>query len=184
MDALPPAQDDAVVDPEDLALIEFGEKWERGNELRSVIERLPGELVLKSGLSARRKNLLGQWDVLESPELDGSLPDGALEALGKWIHDAEVLIAFIVRIGRSEKESHRAKDGRVYSAPPVDPDELPEVIDSLDEAEYIDDDWCWPWPDRSVMKHDKPKWDKGKLVKFGVVAALGAMAIVTYLDEE
>ena len=183
MEALPPAGDDAL-EPDDRALIEFGEAWERGEELRSVVTRLPGELVLKSGLSARRKSLLDRWDVLESPELDGSLPDGAIETLGKWNHDAEVLISYVVRLGRQSREPYRAPDGRVYSAPPTDPEELPQVIDSIDEAEFVDDDWCWPWPDRPAVVHEKPKWDKGKLVKFGVVAGLGVMALVTYLDEE
>lgn len=184
MDALPPSNDDSTLDAEDIGLIQFGESWERGNELRSVIERLPGELVLKSGLSARRRSLLERWEVLESPGLDGSLPDGSLEALNKWIHDAEVLISYIVRIGRSLKDPLKKNGGRVYSGPPVDPEDLPQVIDSLDESEFVSDEWCWPWPDRAIMKSEKPRWDKGKLIKFGAVAALGAMALVTYLDEE
>ena len=183
MDALPPGDGD-YLSPEDHALAEFGSLWGRGEELRAVVTRLPGELVLKSGLAARRKNVLERWDNLESPELDGSIPDGAPAALAKWNHDAEVLISYIVKIGREARDPYRAPDGRVYSAAPTSPDDLPMVMDSMDESDFVDDDWCWPWPDRPVATQPKPKWDKSKLVKFGVVAGLGVMAIVTYLDEE
>lgn len=180
MKELPPAPEEREAG--DAELIEFGEHWERASELRSVIQRLPGELVLKSGQSGRRNALLERWDALETPGLDGEIPEGALEQLDKWIHEAEVLISYIVKIGR-ESRSPRRGDGRVYSAPQSDPGDLPQVIESIEEAEFIEDDWCWPWPDRTIAKA-KPKWDKGKLIKFGAVAGIGVMALMTYLDEE
>lgn len=183
MEALPPAGADAL-SQEDRELVEFGDRWARGEELRSVLSRLPGELVLKSGLSAQRKSLLERWESLESPELDGSIPDGAIAALGKWNHNSEVLISYIVKIGREAREPHRAPDGRVYSAPPTDPADLPEVMDSMDESVFVDDEWCWPWPEKQAIVQQKPKWDREKIVKIGVVAALGVIAVVTYMDED
>lgn len=185
MEALPPASG-AEPEPdrtdEEFEFIEFNERWERASELHSVAGRLPGQVVLKSGLSGQRNRLLERWDALETPGLDGSLPEGALEALNKWVHDAEVLIAYIIKIGRDGYQVR--EDRKVYSGPPVDPEDLPQVISSLDELDWVHDDWCWPWVERVPATIEKPRWDKGKLIKMGAVGALGIMALVTYLDEE
>ena len=78
------AEEEILDDP----LAEFGDAWERGNDLVAILRRLPGELVLKSGLAARRKSALSRWDALETPTLDGEVPEGAQDAMNKWIHDA------------------------------------------------------------------------------------------------
>lgn len=185
MDALPPSPDEPEIGSEQDQEVEFGKAWDRGLELHSVVERLPGELVLKSGLSATRKRLLESWSKIEGPGLDGVLPEGALETLNGWIHDAEISISYIVKIGRDSRRAKSASpDGRTYVVPLVDPDDLPQVIETIDEADWIDDEWCWPWSEKPAIEKSKKGWDKGKLIKVGVIGAIGAMAIIAYLDEE
>ncbi len=188
MKSLPPAggSDGGPEVDQDARLIEFGELWERANELHDVVKRLPGQLVLKSGLSARRNHLFARWDEIEIPELDGVVPDASLNGLKKWIHDAEVLIGHIVNIGRGVGQlKNKGTDGRIYSGPIVDPEDLPQVINAIDEADGVSDQWCWPWASRALAtRENKSGWNKGKLVKAGVVAGLGLMAVLTYLEEE
>ncbi len=180
--ALPPSPESDEEESE-AEFTEFGDRWERANELRSIVTRLPSQVVLKSGLSARRNHLLERWNELDTPNLDGTLPDGALEGLNKWIHESEILISYIVNIGR-EAQNPKPSDGRVHSGPAVDEEELPQVIATINEVDWISDSWCWPWPEKSLSMAIRKKWDKGKLIKFGAVGALGLMAIVTYLDED
>jgi len=188
VESLPPAGGSSAA-PEvdqDARLIEFGELWERANELRDVVKRLPAQIVLKSGLSARRNHLFARWDGIEIPELDGVVPDASLNGLKKWIHDAEVLIAHIVNIGRGVgRPKNKGPDGRIYSGPPVASEDLPQVINTIDEADGVSDQWCWPWTSRALATREKKSGlNKGKLIKAGVVAGLGLMAVLTYLEEE
>ena len=181
--ALPPASEEEEQLEQELA--EFNTSWERANELRSVVTRLPNQLVLKSGLSARRNNLLGRWSDIGVPELDGTLPELALEGLRQWIHDAEVLISYIVKTGREVQEhKHPSPDGRVYSGPPVEPGDLPQVIDSIDEADGVSDEWGWPWTVTAIAKKKKDKIDASKVIKFAAAGAFGVIAIMAYFEED
>lgn len=149
--------------------------WDRANELREVISKLPGGIVLKSGMSGQRNRIMNRWDDLETPGLDGVVPDGAEGGLRQWIHDAEVLVGFIVQIGRG-----------VYSSPSDNDDIVEdgfEVIGDIKEAAGVSVYWHWPWKkDAEIQK--KYKFDKGKLLKYGAIAGLGVMALMTYVREE
>ncbi len=168
MKALPPES----IDVEGFSLL-----WERSSELRDVLTRLPSHLVLKSGLSSRRKTLVDGWDKLESPGLDGTVTTESVEAIQKWIHDAELSIAFIIQIGKQEsKEAF----GRIFAGTSSELEF--ETVDSLAEVDFVSDSWCFPWPEVKLKK--KKGIDKDKLFKYGGLAALGAIALVTYLDED
>lgn len=151
-------------------IVEFMVMWHRGEELLSVLRKLPTEIVLKAGQSARRNSLISQWEDLESPGLDGSIPDGASKAIADWNRSAESTIAFIINISKDTSANETA------------PKTYFHTIESIEDSPFISDLWCWPW-ERKEVNGDK-KWNKEKLVKLGVVAGLGLMALVTYLDEE
>jgi len=180
MEALPPAPE-----PYDEAFIAFAELWERGQELASVLARLPSALILKSGLAARRKSLLERWGSIEEPSIDGSMADDAVPTMRKWNHDAEVLISYVIKVGREYESPFRGQDGMIYSGPPVDPESLPQVIDSIDEADSVDDYWCWPWEQKAIAEQPKKKWyeNRATVTKIGVAAGLGLLALVVYMDE-
>lgn len=146
----------------------FMDLWSRSEELLSVLKKLPAELVLKTGQSARRNSLISQWQDLESPGLDGSIPDGASESVRAWNHCAESAIALIVNLAKDARESSSKINF--------------QTLESIDDSSFISDAWCWPWEHKEVQSVEK--WNKEKLVKFGVVAGLGLMALVTYLDED
>ena len=162
------AEEEILDDP----LAEFGDAWERGNDLVAILRRLPGELVLKSGLAARRKSALSRWDALETPTLDGEVPEGAQDAMNKWIHDAKRVVAGIIQIG-NEPEDDEA-EGVFF-----------EVVDRLSEAEWIVDKWCWPWDPKALAQANAPKkWNREKFIKAGVIGAIGIMAFIAMVEEE
>lgn len=168
MKALPPKPTDVE---------EFSLLWERSSELHDVLTRLPGQLVLKSGLSSKRSSLIDGWDKLESISLEGTVSPEAIEAIQKWIHEAEVSISFIIQIGKKEKQQ---TFGRAFSGTSSELEF--EEVDSLAEVDFVSDSWCFPWPEVKLKK--KKDADKNRLFKFGGIAALGAIALVTYLDED
>lgn len=163
--------------PDQVQVEEFSQYWERSSELRDVLSRLPGQLVLKSGLSAKRGKLLERWDHLPSPGIDGSIDSDALDVVKAWIYEAELAIAFIVQIVKEERATALS---RVFSND--DYVEF-EVVNSIDEVEYVTDEWCWPWP-CTPARASKKGIDKDKMFKYGALGALGLIAVVTYLDEE
>lgn len=170
------ARADADAHPESNKLTSFMKIWDRGENLISVIRKLPGETILKSGLSAQRRSLIERWDRFDPPSLDGSVPDE--EPLLKWIRDGEALIAFVVEFGNDPETFFTSKNNILK-----DNDAL-EVIDSANESDSFRGGWRWPWPARDLEHYKKPKWDKGKIIKIGAVASLGLIALVSYFDEE
>ena len=168
MKALPPKATDVE---------EFSLLWERSSELNDVLTRLPSQLVLKSGLSSQRNRLIDGWDKLETISLEGDVSPEAMEAIQKWIHDAEISISFIIQIGKKEKQE---SFGRAFSGTSSEPEF--ETVDSLAEVDFVSDSWCFPWPEVKLKK--KKAVNRDKLFKFGGLAALGAIALVTYLDED
>jgi len=168
MKALPPKATDVE---------EFSLLWERSSELRDVLTRLPGQLVLKSGLSSKRNSLINSWDRLETVSLEGSIRPEAVTAIQKWIHEAEISIAFILQIGKKQKQE---SIGRIFSGTDSEPEF--ETVTSIAEVEFVSDGWCFPWPE--VKSKKKKSADRDRLFKFGGIAALGAIALVTYLDED
>jgi len=169
----------ALPESTDSPLDQFSALFERSSKLRDVLDRLPGKLVLKSGMAANRNGLIDSWDKLESPGLDGSLPDGALEGIGKWIHKAEVCITYVVQIGRKEQ---RESFGRSFSSTNYEPEF--EVVSSIAEVDFVSNEWCWPWSSRALAREKKPKMSKDKMLKYGVLGALGLVAVATYMDED
>jgi hypothetical protein len=159
----------------------FSQNWERSSNLRDVLSKLPGHLVLQSGLSAKRNRLIEQWDRLESPSLDGSLSEGALEQLLKWNHDAEVSIAYIIQLGKEEQANGL---GRAFAAVASEAPQF-ELVSSIEEVDFVSDNWCWPWAEKRESKpKEGHKLDKKRLIKYGAIGAIGLMALVTYLDED
>jgi hypothetical protein len=180
MEALPPAVLEAASDDE---LIRFGELWNRGEALRSLVLRLPNEAVLEAGLSARKSGLLDRWKLLESPGIDGCMPSGAISGLESWIREAEILVSYISTLRRTSTVNRG--DGRVRSAPVTDPSRFPQVMDSMTESDFVSDLWCWPWPSRPAVPLEKSsRISKGTLVKLGVLAGIGTMAALVYFDED
>lgn len=159
-------------------LEQFSSHWERSSDLRDALSNLPGHLVLKSGLSARRNKLLESWDQLETPNLDGEFSDEAVAALRKWIHESEISIAHIVQIGKQESQS---AFGRAFAG--TDDVIQFEIVDSIDEIDFVSDEWSFPWVEKRVSKRAK-SFDKEKLFKYGAIGALGLIAVVAYMDEE
>lgn len=168
-------------------IAEFNESWERANDLRSVVNRLPGELVLKSGISARRNNLIERWSEIDTPNLDGTLPEGATAGLKKWCHDAEVIVSYVVQLRQESRVADKKhSDGRVYAGPHVPAQELPQVIDNFDETDGISDSWCWPWETKAlaVSKKKKDALDRGDILKIAALGLLGTIAIIAFFEED
>lgn len=168
-------------------IAEFNESWDRANELRSVVNRLPSELVLSSGISARRNNLIERWSDIETPNLDGTIPEGATAGLKKWCHDAEVIVSYIVQLQQSSRIADKGhSDGRVYAGPHVPAEALPQVIEDFDEADGIHDSWCWPWEKKAlaISKKKKDALDRGDILKIGVFGLLGTIAILAFFEED
>jgi len=160
-------------------LEQFSILFDRSSDLRDVLSRLPGHLVLSSGLSAKRNGLIEKWDMLESPSLDGSISEGAIVRLQEWIHEAEVSIAHIIHLGNEER---KAAFGKAFSG-----DQSPEfeVVSSVDELDFVSDEWCWPWAKtKTLKKKDKKGFGKEKLIKYGAFGALGVVAILAYLEDD
>jgi hypothetical protein len=165
----------------DVQLETFSNLFERSSNLRDILSRLPGHLVLQSGLSAKRKELVDKWDQLESPGLDGYVSAGAMSQLQKWIHDAEISIAYVIHLGKEERDSglDRAFAGNVDDDPEF------ELVDSIDELDFVSDKWCWPWDSkRAKKKISKSGLDKKNLLKYGAFAGLGILAIAAYMEDE
>jgi hypothetical protein len=158
-------------------LEEFSQLWERSSELRDILSRLPGQVVLKSGLSSKRNSLIERWDKLESPSIDGTLSPEALPALEKWIYEAEISISYIIQIRKQEKSEAL---GRIFGGRASELEF--EIVEQLSEVEFVSNNWCFPWPEPKVTK--KKSASRDKLFKMGGIAALGAIAVVTYLDED
>ena len=167
-----------LAEPKGWGLEEFSQHWERSSDLRDALSKLPGHLVLKSGLSARRNKLVEGWDQLESPSLDGEFSDAAVAALRKWIHEAEISIAHIVQIGQQEKQH---SFGRAFAATP-DVAQF-EIVESISEVDFVSDEWSFPWVEKRLAKRAK-SFDKEKLFKYGALGALGLIAVVAYMDED
>lgn len=163
-------------DPELNELTSFMKIWDRGENLISVIRKLPGETILKSGLSAQRRSLIERWNCFDPPSLDGSIPNE--EPLLKWIRDGEALIAFVVKFGSDPEAFSTSKNNISKYNGTFD------VIDSTNESDSFRAGWRWPWPVKDLEPYKKPKWDKSKIVKIGAVASLGLIALVSYFDEE
>lgn len=181
MEALPPAPAYANDDE----LIRFGMILSRGQSLHSLVSKLPNELVLEAGLSARKSRLLERWVMLESPGLDGIVSNEAFTSLSGWNHEAEVLVSYLSTFEPERPVGRKPHDGRVYSGPIVDPSRLPQVLESLVSSDFVSDRWCWPWPNKKSPEPVKSsRFDKGTLVKLGVLAGIGTMAAVVYFDEE
>lgn len=177
MEALPPSES---ANAEGSNYFAFSERWERASELYGVLSRVSNEDILKSGLSARRQDLIKRWELIEYPGLDGDIPDGSIDSLDKWIKDASALISYVL----NNNNVNGVGESKIFSNPhDVDP-VYDESISSLSEADWINDEWCWPWKNNSLKKKSKSGWNKGVLVKAGVVGAVGLFAIMAYLDED
>jgi len=163
---------------------EFEAQWNRSVTLRNALSKLPAELVLKSGLSGRRNALNERWDYLETPDLEGNLPSPeAVHKLLEWVHHAEVLISCIISIGKSESKPKH--DGRTFSAPGINEEDYPEVIDSLEEADAVSDKWSYPWEPKAISKRsEKRKWSRGDIMKYGTVAAVGGLAAFALIFDQ
>lgn len=163
----------------------IADAWERGDELISIILRLPSDLVLKSGLSAQRLALIDRYDSLEPPPLEGDCDPEEVKALGRWIHDAETIIAYIVKIGQGDVLK-KTSPKITYSAKITDPDDLPKVLDSMSDSDFVSDNWSWPWNYRksSIAVKEKAKWYSGNAVKFGVLAGVVGMIAIVAVDED
>jgi len=157
---------------ESIKFKDFMDQWDRGEELRSILEKLPARAILRSGQSARLKKILDRWDNIESPGLDGSVPELEYEKVSKWIRDAEIMAAFIAKI---------IKDDSI--TPIHTKDETYIILNSISEANFICRDWQWPWDQIEKQKDDSKKWDKSRIIKFGIVAGIGVAAILTYLED-
>lgn len=172
-------EDRKMLTPASIDLEQFSQHWERSSDLRDALSRLPGHLVLKSGLSARRNKLVEGWDKLESPGLDGDVSDSAVNALRKWIHEAEISIAHIVQIGNQEKSR---SIGHEFAAT----DEVAhqfETVSSIEDVDFVSEEWSFPWEEKWKTKRAK-SFDKDKLFKYGAFGALGLIAVVAYMDED
>jgi len=166
---------------------EFEALWNRSIELRDVLSKLPSETVLKSGLASRRNELIEKWDYLETPSMDSPLPSPeAVQKLIDWVENVETTIAYIIKIGKG-----KSKDNREKTAPDITPDDYPEVIDSIDEADCISLKWCYPWDKKSKLAKSeddpkKKKWSRIDIATYGTLAAVGGAAIFSLVfdDEE
>ncbi len=159
-------------------LEQFSQQWERSLDLRDILSKLPGQLVLKSGLSARRNKLVEGWDQLESPGLDGIVSNESAIALKRWIHEAEIFIAHIIQIGKQDKQQ---AFGRAFAG--TDDVIQFETVESIGEVNFVSDEWSFPWAVKRQSNRAK-SFDKEKLFKYGTLGALGLIAVVTYMDEE
>lgn len=164
-------------------MAEFETLWNRSIELRDVLSKLPSEVVLKSGFAGRRNELIEKWDYLETPGLDGGLPSPeAVSQLLKWVDDVEMLIAYIVKIGKGKSQ----KDLRHKTAPEVTEDDYPDVIDNIEEADCVSEKWSFPWEPKALAKSDtkKKKWSKIDVATYGTLAAVGGAAIFALIFDE
>jgi len=151
--------------------------WERGEELLSIILKLPGSLVLKSGLSAQRSNLVNRWNSMDPPPLDCSYSKDERECISKWIHDSELLIAYIVKIGDSKKglkSSNKDEESDNY-----------DLISDISESDFVTDSWSWPWNYTVPKTHAQVRRiAKSNMVKMGVIAAVAGMIAIVAIDED
>lgn len=163
---------------------EFERRWTRSEELCDVLKRLSNEAILRSGMSGQRNKLLERWGELEVPNLGDDSPNKAvLEAVNKWIKDAETLIRYIVQMGNEEAGS--TADSRTYSEPDADENELPEVIEKISEADAVKEDWRWPWEEKALVTVEKKKRniDVAKIAKYGLIGAGVLYAINLWIEE-
>jgi hypothetical protein len=175
MESLPPSSDDVAVEV-DPAFEEFERRWARSEELRDILERLPGRLVLKSGMSGQRAKLLERWELIELPGLDDDSPSSELlDTLRMWIRDAEALVRYIIQIGDRKTESAAAdtKDEELSF----------EVVESADELDAIIKDWHWPWAEKAIEKSGKNKVDVTKVMKYGAIGVGVLFAISKWVEE-
>ena len=157
----------------------FSRLFERSSDLRDVLMKLPGHIVLQSGLSARRNQLIKEWEILESPGLDGSVDPEALDAISAWIHKAEVSIAYIIQIDKEEKKAVFAES--LYGEMEVEY----EIVDSVDEIDCVSNEWCWPWKEKRQPKKLSEDGERSKrLFKYGALAGLAVIGLVAYMDED
>lgn len=160
--------------PED-ELGRFSNLFEHSSNLKDILAKLPGHLVLESGLSAKRKSLISAWADLESPNLDGTVDSNAFKSISKWIHEAEITLAHIVNTARDKKS---------LSFPEEEFGPEFEVVSNSSEIECVSDEWCWPWPKKRIGKKiSKESADKTRLIKYGALASLGVIALVAFMDE-
>lgn len=178
MESLPPGNDDQSAAVEaDPAFEEFERRWARSEELRDVLERLPGRLVLKSGMSGQRKKLLERWELVQLPGLDDDSPSSELlDTLRLWIRDAEALIRYIVQIGGGRKSGPTVAETNEV--------ELRfELVGSVDEADAVTKRWHWPWEDKAVEKVAKNKVDVARVAKYGAIGVGVLYAITKWVEE-
>ena len=176
--ALPP-----TLSPEQIEEIRAGfeEQWNRSIKLRDALSKLPSKLVLESGLSGKRNDLVERWDYLETPGIEDNLPSPkAVHELLQWVHEAEMLIGCIINIGKTKKAEPK-EDTRVFLAPDVTPDDYPVVIDKLDDADFVSEKWHWPWETKSIAKAKKKPMSRGDMLKYGAIASVGGLAALALL---
>jgi len=164
---------------EETAVAPFVDRWERSTELRDALSKLPGQLVLKSGLSNKRNQLVERWDYLESPGLDGEISSAAIAKIDKWIHEAEITILYILQLRKQEQ----AKSFGVAFAGDDEGLEY-EVVTSIKDVDFVSDEWCWPWPKKKPVEKVKTGLTKKQMMTYGAVGALGLIAVMAYMDDE
>lgn len=175
-----------VCTPED-----FERWWARSEELHSVLMRLPGHLVVKAGMQHRHQTLLERWEDLEAPGLDEDEIDTHLVGtLRSWIHDAEILIRYIISTedtGTGPTTAAAEMSANLPSAPRLAP------VDTIDEAPAVTQTWHWPWiegwDDKQKRKRILNPKEKGEtsMKRKLIYAALGIGVVYAgakYLDEE
>jgi len=179
MESLPPGNDDESAAVEaDPAFEEFERRWARSEELRDVLDRLPGRLVLKSGMAGQRKKLLRRWELIQLPGLDDDSPGSVvLETLRIWIKDAEALIRYIFQIEEGRKSGPTVAEANAV--------ELRfELVGSIDDADAVTKRWYWPWEDKPIEKvAKKNKVDVAKVAKYGAIGVGVLYAITKWVEE-
>lgn len=145
--------------------------WEESIGLRDSLEYLPPEIVLESGLSARRSSLVERWYNLEDPpENAEKLSDASQEELEAWIVDAKKFLS-VFRAFISESKSAPQKRAGY------------ELVQSTKELRYFSEYWHWPWEKPQISKKESTE-KKGKMIKYGIIGAVGIMVAATIMDED
>lgn len=151
----------------------FSELFERSSKLREILEKLPPQAVLESGLSGKRNSLVESWSDLETPGLDGEVSSKEFKDINRWIHESEITISHIVNNVNKNLSLEEAGDPLYL-----------ELISDISEIEFASDDWCWPWTKNKYLKRSEEKFNKGRMIKYAAIASLATIAIISFLDEE
>jgi len=165
---------------------EFERWWARGEELVSILRRLPGKIVEATGMANRRMAILAAHDELETPGLTAEIDDGAVGTLRKWIKEAETLIHYIVTARDTGIGSTAASNASLPSGPRF------SVVDDVNESPAVSQHWRWPWIEgwddpkrrKSILAgKEKKKMSKRRKVFLGALTIGAIYAGAKYLDE-